>query len=182
MFSDLNGSLWPRQFLNVTNERTCFASCVVIVLLRSSCRGSFLKLHINENILRGCLLSFYKFVYIIHTLYLSHSICSFAIVGNSVAVKQGAMHQYPTHYMPWPSISYTHAQTRLISVNKPVDVMHLVAVDVRWIAWKRTKTNSKSKHSQQLNSFWFRYCLAAICKRPDDSRFNPPPPPPPPAP
>ena len=31
MFSDLNGSLWPRQFLNVANERTCFASCAAIV-------------------------------------------------------------------------------------------------------------------------------------------------------
>ena len=27
MFSDLNGSLGLRQFLNVANERTCFASC-----------------------------------------------------------------------------------------------------------------------------------------------------------
>ena len=27
MISDLNGSLGPRQFLNVANERTCFASC-----------------------------------------------------------------------------------------------------------------------------------------------------------
>ena len=28
MISDLNGSLGSRQFLNVANERTCFASCV----------------------------------------------------------------------------------------------------------------------------------------------------------
>ena len=27
MISDLNGSLWSRQFLNVANERTCFAPC-----------------------------------------------------------------------------------------------------------------------------------------------------------
>ena len=27
MISDLNGSLWSRQFLNVANKRTCFASC-----------------------------------------------------------------------------------------------------------------------------------------------------------
>ena len=27
MISDLNGSLGSRQFLNVANERTCFASC-----------------------------------------------------------------------------------------------------------------------------------------------------------
>ena len=27
MISDLNGSLGFRQFLNVANERTCFASC-----------------------------------------------------------------------------------------------------------------------------------------------------------
>ena len=27
MISDLNGSLRSRQFLNVANERTCFASC-----------------------------------------------------------------------------------------------------------------------------------------------------------
>ena len=26
MISDLNGSLWSRQFLNVANKRTCFAS------------------------------------------------------------------------------------------------------------------------------------------------------------
>ena len=28
MISDLNESLWSRQFLNVANERTYFASCV----------------------------------------------------------------------------------------------------------------------------------------------------------
>ena len=27
MISDINGSLGSRQILNVTNERTCFASC-----------------------------------------------------------------------------------------------------------------------------------------------------------
>ena len=27
MISDLDGSLGARYFLNVTNERTCFASC-----------------------------------------------------------------------------------------------------------------------------------------------------------
>ena len=27
MISDLNGTLGSRQFLNVANERTCFASC-----------------------------------------------------------------------------------------------------------------------------------------------------------
>ena len=27
MISDPDGSLWSRQFLNVANERTCFASC-----------------------------------------------------------------------------------------------------------------------------------------------------------
>ena len=27
MISDLNGSLWSRQFLNAANKRTCFASC-----------------------------------------------------------------------------------------------------------------------------------------------------------
>ena len=27
MISDLNGSLWSRQFLNVANKRTCFTSC-----------------------------------------------------------------------------------------------------------------------------------------------------------
>ena len=27
MISDLNGSFGSRQFLNVANERTCFASC-----------------------------------------------------------------------------------------------------------------------------------------------------------
>ena len=27
MISDFNGSLWYRQFLNVANKRTCFASC-----------------------------------------------------------------------------------------------------------------------------------------------------------
>ena len=27
MISDRNGSLGSRQFLNVANERTCFASC-----------------------------------------------------------------------------------------------------------------------------------------------------------
>ena len=27
IISDLNGSLWSRQFLNVANKRTCFASC-----------------------------------------------------------------------------------------------------------------------------------------------------------
>ena len=27
MISDLNGTLRSRQFLNVANERTCFASC-----------------------------------------------------------------------------------------------------------------------------------------------------------
>ena len=27
MISDLNGSLGSRQFLNVANERACFASC-----------------------------------------------------------------------------------------------------------------------------------------------------------
>ena len=27
MISDLNGSLWSRQFLSVANKRTCFASC-----------------------------------------------------------------------------------------------------------------------------------------------------------
>ena len=27
MISDLNRSLGSRQFLNITNERTCFASC-----------------------------------------------------------------------------------------------------------------------------------------------------------
>ena len=27
MITDLNGSLGSRQFLNVANERTCFASC-----------------------------------------------------------------------------------------------------------------------------------------------------------
>ena len=27
MISDLNGSLWSGQFLNVANKRTCFASC-----------------------------------------------------------------------------------------------------------------------------------------------------------
>ena len=27
MISDLNGSLWSRQFLNVANKRTYFASC-----------------------------------------------------------------------------------------------------------------------------------------------------------
>ena len=27
MISDLNGSLGSRQFLNVANERTCFALC-----------------------------------------------------------------------------------------------------------------------------------------------------------
>ena len=27
MISDLNGSLWSRQFLNIANKRTCFASC-----------------------------------------------------------------------------------------------------------------------------------------------------------
>ena len=27
MISDLNGLLWSRQFLNVANKRTCFASC-----------------------------------------------------------------------------------------------------------------------------------------------------------
>ena len=27
MISDLNGSLGSRQFLNVANKRTCFASC-----------------------------------------------------------------------------------------------------------------------------------------------------------
>ena len=27
MISDLNGSLWSRQFLNVANKRTRFASC-----------------------------------------------------------------------------------------------------------------------------------------------------------
>ena len=27
MISDLNGSLWSRQFLNVANKKTCFASC-----------------------------------------------------------------------------------------------------------------------------------------------------------
>ena len=28
MISDLNGLLGYRQFLNIANERTCFASCV----------------------------------------------------------------------------------------------------------------------------------------------------------
>ena len=27
MISDLNGTVGSRQFLNVANERTCFASC-----------------------------------------------------------------------------------------------------------------------------------------------------------
>ena len=27
MISDLNGSLWSRQFLNIANKRICFASC-----------------------------------------------------------------------------------------------------------------------------------------------------------
>ena len=27
MISDLDGSLWPRYFFNVSNERTFFASC-----------------------------------------------------------------------------------------------------------------------------------------------------------
>ena len=27
MISDVNGSLGSRQFLNVANEKTCFASC-----------------------------------------------------------------------------------------------------------------------------------------------------------
>ena len=27
MISDLNGSLWSRQFLNIANKRTCFALC-----------------------------------------------------------------------------------------------------------------------------------------------------------
>ena len=31
MISDLNGSLGSRQFLNVANERTCFASCACAV-------------------------------------------------------------------------------------------------------------------------------------------------------
>ena len=31
MISDLNGSLWSRQFdLNVANKRTCFASCACV--------------------------------------------------------------------------------------------------------------------------------------------------------
>ena len=31
MISDLNGSLWSRQFLNVANKRTCFALCACAV-------------------------------------------------------------------------------------------------------------------------------------------------------
>ena len=31
MISDLNGSLGSRQFLNVANERECFASCAYSV-------------------------------------------------------------------------------------------------------------------------------------------------------
>ena len=31
MISDLNGSLGSRQFLNVANERTCFASCAKLL-------------------------------------------------------------------------------------------------------------------------------------------------------
>ena len=34
MISDLNGSLGSRRFLNVANERTCFASCASIFKYR----------------------------------------------------------------------------------------------------------------------------------------------------
>ena len=33
MISDINGSLWSRQFLNVANKRTCFASCALPMFL-----------------------------------------------------------------------------------------------------------------------------------------------------
>ena len=44
MISDLNGLLGARYFLNVTNERTCFASCMC-ALTCTLCK----KLYIGET-------------------------------------------------------------------------------------------------------------------------------------
>ena len=57
MISDLNGSPGSRQFLNVANERTCFASCMCTfkssdLITRWECTSETLPMflsHLNEN-------------------------------------------------------------------------------------------------------------------------------------
>ena len=66
----------------------------------------------------------------LHTLYLSHSVCPFAIEGDSVAIEIGAVHQYSAHDVPRHAVSSAYAQTRLIAVNISIDVMHLVTVNI----------------------------------------------------
>ena len=58
MISDLNGSLGSRQFLEVANERTCFASCACS--FKST--GLFTRLEST---------SYYKVIIIIYNLLIS---------------------------------------------------------------------------------------------------------------
>ena len=53
MISDVDGSLGSRYFLNVVNERTCFASCACVFKISGlitclECTSSIL-LHINHT-------------------------------------------------------------------------------------------------------------------------------------
>ena len=49
MISDLNGSLGSRQFLNVANERTCFASCACTFSVSRAQSRSSISLYINHT-------------------------------------------------------------------------------------------------------------------------------------
>lgn len=70
------------------------------------------------------------YVLTVHTLYLPHSICPFAIKGDRVAIEIGAVHQYSAHDVPRHTVSFAHAQALLIAENISINVMHLVTVNV----------------------------------------------------
>ena len=70
------------------------------------------------------------YVLTIHTLYLPHSICPFAIKGDRVAIEIGVVHQYSAHDVPRHTVSFAHAQTLLIAENISINVMHFVTVNV----------------------------------------------------